>query len=73
LAFRQNFWTFLPHSSTFLLLVLSHGNAWRRLVANVGTSNPDRTVSLELKAAMHKLKIIIIIIIINSYTLRHMS
>jgi hypothetical protein len=42
--------------------VLSHGDAWRRLVAKVGTSNPDRTISLE--AAMRKLKIIIIIIII---------
>jgi len=48
LAFRQNYWIFLAHSSTFPPLgALAWSHAWRRLVANVGTSNPDRTISLE--------------------------
>ena len=41
-------------------------------MAKVGTSNPDRTISL--KAAVRKLKIIIIIIIIiiiDSYSLQY--
>jgi len=47
-AFRQNFRTFLAHSSTFCRWVLSRGwHAWRRLVPKVGTSNQDRTVSLK--------------------------
>ena len=46
-AFRQNYRTFLAHSSTFCRWVLSHGDAWRRLVAKVRTSNPDRTISLK--------------------------
>ena len=46
-AFRQNSRTFLAHSSTFRRWVLSHGDAWRRLVAKVGTSNPYCTISLE--------------------------
>jgi hypothetical protein len=40
-TFRQNSRTFLAHSSTF------RHQAWRRLVAKVGTSNPDRTISLK--------------------------
>ena len=46
-AFRQNYRTFLAHSSTCRRWVLAHGDAWRRLVAKVGTSNPDRTISLK--------------------------
>jgi len=46
-AFRQNYRTFLAHSSTFRRWVLSRGEAWRRLVAKVGTSNQDRTISLK--------------------------
>jgi len=46
--FRHNYRTFLAHSFTFRRWVLSRGdNAWRRLVAKVGTSNPDRTISLK--------------------------
>jgi len=45
-AFRQNYLTFLAHSSTFRRWVLSRGDAWRRLVAKVGNSNQDRTISL---------------------------
>ena len=37
-AFRQNYRTFLAHSSTFRRWVLSLGDTWRRLVAKVGTS-----------------------------------
>ena len=48
-AFRQNFRTFLAHSSTFCRWVLSHGDAWRCLVAKVGMSNPDHTISLKKK------------------------
>jgi len=48
LKFRQNSRTFLAHSSTFRPLgALAWWYAWRRLVAKVGTSNPDRTVSPE--------------------------
>ena len=47
-AFRQNYRTFLGHSSTFRRWVLSRGDrrgdAWW---LKVGTSNPDRTISLE--------------------------
>jgi len=46
-SFRQNYRTFLAHSSTFRLWVLSRGDTWRRLVAKVGTSNGDRTISLK--------------------------
>jgi hypothetical protein len=46
-AFRQNYRTFLAHSSTFRRWVLSRGDAWRRLVAKVGTSNSDGTISLK--------------------------
>jgi len=47
-AFRQNSRTFLAYSSTFRELgALAWWHAWRRLVAKVGTSNPDRTISLE--------------------------
>jgi hypothetical protein len=47
-AFRQNFQTFLAHSSTFPPLgALAWWHAWSRLVAKVGTSNPDRKISLE--------------------------
>jgi hypothetical protein len=46
-AFRQNSQTFPTHSSAFRRWVLSRGDAWRRLVAKVKTSNPHRTISLE--------------------------
>jgi hypothetical protein len=56
-AFRQNYRTFLAHSSSFPPLgAVAWWHAWRRLVAKVGTSNPDRTISP--KAAVRKLKII---------------
>jgi hypothetical protein len=47
-AFRQNYRTFLAHSCTFRRRVFSRGDTrGRRLVAKVGTSNPDRTISLK--------------------------
>ena len=46
-AFRQNYRTFFAHSFTFRYWVLSRGDAWRRLVAKVKTSNTNRTISLE--------------------------
>jgi len=62
-AFRQNSRTFLAHSSTFRHWVLSRGDmrgdawwhAWRRLAVKVGTSNPDRTISLEVCSAYLKI------------------
>jgi hypothetical protein len=42
-TFRQNYRTFLTHSSTSSALAWWH--AWRRLVAKLETSNPDRTIS----------------------------
>ena len=44
-AFRQNYRTFLAHNSAFCRWVLSFGDACRRLVAKVGMSNPDSTIS----------------------------
>jgi hypothetical protein len=50
-AFRQNYRTFLTHSSTFRRWVPSRGDTrGDALVAKVGTSNPDR--KLALKAAV---------------------
>jgi len=46
-AFRQNYRNFLAQSSTFRRWGLSRGDAWRRLVAKVETSNRDRTISLK--------------------------
>ena len=46
-AFRQNYRTFLAHSSTFRRWALSRRHAWRRLVGKVGTFNQDRTISLQ--------------------------
>jgi len=47
-ACRQNYRTFLAHSCTFRRRVFSRGDTrGRRLVAKVGTSNPDRTISLK--------------------------
>jgi len=51
MAFRQN-------SRTFLALpplgALAWWHAWRRLVAKVGTSNSDRTISLRLQCVVKK-------------------
>jgi len=47
LAFRQNYQTFLVQSSTFRRWVLLRGDTRGDLVAKVGTSNPDRTISLK--------------------------
>jgi hypothetical protein len=50
--FRQNFRTFLAHSFTFRRWVLSRGDMpGIRLVAKVGTFNPDRTISLKVCSA----------------------
>jgi hypothetical protein len=46
-TFKQNSRTFLAHSSNVCRWVLSRGDACRRLVAKVGTSNTDRTISLK--------------------------
>jgi len=46
-SFRQNYQTFLAHSSTFRRWVLLRGNTWRGPVAKVGTCNQDRSISLK--------------------------
>jgi hypothetical protein len=71
-TFRQNFRTFLaPRFRLPPLGALEWWHAWRRLVAKVGTSNPDRTISL--KAAVRKLKIIIIPLLLREWGFDHMS
>jgi hypothetical protein len=52
--FRQNYRTFLAHSSTSRRWVLSCGDAWIRLVAKVGTPNSDSTISLRLQCVVKK-------------------
>ena len=47
-AFRQNYLTFLGSQFHLLPLgALAWRHAWRCLVVKVGTSNPDRTISLK--------------------------
>jgi len=47
-AFRQNFQGISrPQFHLPMLGALAWWHAWRRLVAKVGTSNPDRTISLK--------------------------
>ena len=52
-AFRQNSQTF-PQFHLPPLGALAWWHAWRRLVAKVGTSNSDRTVSLRLQCVVKK-------------------
>jgi hypothetical protein len=49
-AFRQNYRTFLAHSSTDL----AWWHEWRCLVAKFGTSNLDLTISLRLQCVSKK-------------------